>query len=407
MLKLSLTKSNISWILYDFSNSAFHLVIITILFPLYFKDVLFNDHNNLELIWGVIIATPVFLLGVIAPFLGTLADRYACKRKIFLLGIFLSSLPIIFISTIEFSIEIQTLLFMVAVLFFHTALFIYDSFLYSQSSSKKERTIFSGVSWSLGYLGGIFSLLAIYPIIGSDSSSITTEQFFQSFLVIISFFIIFSIPAMINLKDGKKKASVYVNSSASEVMDTIKTWRKNKNIFKLLGATYLINDGLITLVYFTSIFASKTLGLSNKEILTGFIIVQAVGIPMTAVISIIATKISIKKTLIWLLILWCITVVLFVYAETYMQYLFISALVGCLIGSTPSLLRTLLANLVTKQNVTKFFGFNALSSRISSVIGPLLFGVITFLTGNQKIALASILVFFILGGWLLMYVEED
>lgn len=109
--------------------------------------------------------------------------------------------------------------------------------------------------------------------------------------------------------------------------------------------------------------------------------------------------------LIWTLIVWLVIVVGFVVADTEQHYYVLSGVVGLVIGSTPALGRAVLAVLVEREHAAEIFGFNAFGNRVSSVLGPILFGVIASTTGNQRIAVLSLLVFFGAGLWILANVK--
>ena len=190
------------------------------------------------------------------------------------------------------------------------------------------------------------------------------------------------------------------------LISLLRDWRSNKNLLKFLISIYLVNDGLATLVFFTSIFASETLGLTTKEIFGAFLIVQIVAIPMTILVSFMAEKYGYKKIFVSTVIVWIVISMIFLSVETKNQFYGLAALVGFVIGSTPSLARAILNRyFVTNANAGKLFGFHAFASRASSVLGPLTFGVVSTLTGSQSLALGSLVIFFGLALFILSSVK--
>jgi len=171
---------------------------------------------------------------------------------------------------------------------------------------------------------------------------------------------------------------------------------------------YLINDGLSTLVYFTSIFASSTLKMSSTEILNSFLFVQLVGVPSTIILTSLSERIGYLRMLIFTVILWVLIGISFSIVNSITQFYILALFVGLVIGTTPALGRAILSRFIeNRQDSSEFFGFHTFTSRTSSIIGPLLFGIISVATGNQQIAFLSLGVFFILGLILLFRIRTS
>ena len=400
-------KSQISWISYDFANSAFHLLIPTILFPLFFKTVLYSE-NDSDFIWSLVVSIPIVLVGIIAPFVGAKMDISARKKQYFVFFTVLAIALNFILGIIPISnhwLLIGT--FSLSLLAFNFSQFTYNSFLPSQKKGKGVATM-SGLGWGLGYLGGIICMIPIYIIISDKQLPNDYSAYQFAFLIVALFYLIFSIPSLIYLKDNIKKSSNTNRVSLiKQVLKSFKKWRENKPIFIFLIALYLINDGLSTLVYFTSIFASTTLGLTSKEILNAFLFVQIVGVPATIIFTIISEKIGYIKMLILTIVLWIIIGFSFLGINTVTQFYILALFVGLVIGTTPALGRAILSKyLENRKDASEFFGFHTFASRTSAVVGPLLFGIISVATGNQKLALSSLSIFFLLGLFLLIKIRK-
>lgn len=401
------SKSQLSWISYDFANSAFHLLIPTILFPLFFKTVLYNDDNS-DFMWSLIVSIPIVLVGIIAPFIGAKMDVSERKKQYFVfftvlaiaLNFILGIIPIsnhwLLIGTFSFSL-----------LAFNFSQFSYNSFLPSQKKGKGVAKM-SGLGWGLGYLGGILCMIPVYLIISGKELPNDYSAYQNAFLVVALFYLLFSIPSLIYLKDTTEKLNLIDKvSPIKQVFKSFKKWKDNKQIFIFLIALYLINDGLSTLVYFTSIFASTTLGLTSKEILNAFLFLQIVAVPATIIFTIISEKIGYIKMLILTVIFWILIGISFLAVNSVTQFYILALFVGLVIGTTPALGRAILSKyLENRKDASEFFGFHTFASRTSAVVGPLLFGVISAATGNQKIALSSLSVFFFLGLILLWKIRK-
>lgn len=409
---MKLNKSKIAWVLYDFANSAFHLMIPTILFPLYFRQLIAVNFPLPDLLWGIVATTPVLIMGFISPALGAIAD-YTQKRKYFLVGSLSIAilLTAILASINPNSIIINSLLFGGAMFTFHASLFLYDAFLPLQSGGGKGTAFLSGLGWGIGYLGGLICLALLYPLIKNAQLPAATGAFRLSFLIVAGYYLVFSLPTIFYIKepyvnDSKQSVNLFeaIRRGLGQVKFTLRKWRDNKEIFKFLLGFYFVNDGLSTVVFFTSIFAAETVKMTINEILLAFIIVQAVGIPATILSGLLAERVGYKRVLCWSVFLWIFIVIGFYFAQTKEHFYLLSIATGTVIGSTPATARALLAKMVKPENTGEIFGFNALSSRVSSVIGPILFGTISTITGSQRMAILSLIVFFSIGLWILSLV---
>lgn len=399
------SKSQLAWVSYDFANSAFHLLIPTILFPLFFKTVILNNSYNSDFYWSIAISIPILLSGLIAPFLGALIDKRQNYRLFFIIvtsvTILLNfSLGIIYPSSIY-----MTILFSCCLLFFNLSQFSYDSFLPTQIQGKGLASL-SGMGWGIGYLGGIVCMIPVYLIIKNVTLPDNYQAYQIAFIIVAIFYLLFTLPSFIFLK-VKKTDTINATTPLKKVVNSILDWKNNREIFIFLIAFYLINDALATLVYFTTIFASTTLNMPTNEILASFLIVQIIGIPSTIIFCNLSEKFGYIKTFILTIILWLLISVFFLIVNSTTHFYILSVLVGLVIGTTPALARAILATFLKKRtDIAEIFGFNSFASRSSSILGPLIFGIISTVTKNQKLALASLFFFFIVGLLLILKIKD-
>jgi len=393
------TLSKISWILYDFANSAYHLLIITVLFPICFKKGLYAHLSNSDALWSIFISIPILLSGIIAPFIGAYIDRTKKKTIFFVVTCILTAIMTTLLGFIPFTLpSIAVFTFCLSVLFFNLSQFVYNAFLPTQINQKGLATL-SGTGWGVGYLGGILCMPIVFAFIKESSLPADYNNYQTSFIIVALYYILFSIPSLLFMKDqySNDLGQTSTDNPIKTVFKTLSNWSQNKEIFKFLFAFYLINDGLSTLVFFTSIFASSTLKMSTSEIMKAFLIVQAVGIPSTIALCWISERIGYKKVLMGTVILWIFNSIAFLVVKSAFDLYILSISVGLVIGTTPALARAILALMIDKDNISEIYGLHALTGRISSIFGPLLFGIVSSVTNNQTIAMSSLLLFFICG----------
>lgn len=402
-------KSQTSWVLYDFANSAYHLLTITVLFPLCFKQVLYADVTYSDALWSVAVSVPILLSGISAPFVGAYLDTRKRRRCGFV---------IICLSTVAFAFglglvpasrpALAVIVFSASLLLFNLSQFVYNSFLPNQARDGRFAAL-SGLGWGIGYLGGILCMPLAYLLIRNATLPGDYVDYQKAFCVVAAYFLVFAIPSMLYVKDddlGGTEAAV-TRSPFRQVVGTLRNWRENREILKFLIAFYLINDGLSTLVFFTSIYASTTLDMSTNQIMVAFLIVQAVGIPGTIVLCWLSERWGYKQVLLGCVLFWIGCAVGFLLVQSATHLYILSIAVGLVIGTTPAIARAILAGMVRQDNAAEIYGLHSLSGRASSVLGPLVFGLVSSITGSQALALSSLVVFFAAGFIVLRYVRVD
>ncbi|MDP3881426.1 MAG: MFS transporter [Nanoarchaeota archaeon] len=402
-------KKALSWAFFDFGNSAYSVLILSLVFPLYYKEVIAGPALG-DFYWGLIGGIAVVLAGLLSPLVGAVMDYESKKKRKFiavtLLAAFTASLLFF---TNSNSLIFASIIFIISYFFFLLAQSIYDSFL-AHFASKKSTGKISGLGYSLGYLGGIIVMLLLHPFYSRGYESPILYKL--TFPLTALFFIIFSIPLFISLKDNHKrgKESLYnlVKISFRKVLDTLKGFKRRKNISLFLIAFYLMNDALVTIFAFTSLYAKQTLLLSISEIVIIALIVQVVAIPASLLFGALADKKGQKRILLFSIVVWIMVVILLVIAppkNTLFAYI-IAFLTGLTIGGSQSVARSWYSNIIPEKERFSLFGFNSFASKVSAVIGPLLFGAISSFMGNQRLAMFSLLFFFVASFLLFIRVKE-
>jgi UMF1 family MFS transporter len=306
-------------------------------------------------------------------------------------------------------VALAVILFIVSNVFYQTSMMFYNAFL-PQLSSKENTGMISGFGFSVGYLGGFLILILVYPLVrgGLDTSNLLNIK--MTFIVTCLFFLVFSIPSFILLKDSPAVKNIkiktsYISYGFKKLARTLKNIRKHKNLTKFLVAYFLFSNAFSILAFYVAIYAKNTLNFGLLEITTLFIL----GHIPTIISSIffgwltdrIGPKITISITLaLWILII--LTVTLFdIKAVFYTGYI----LAAICTGSTLIASRSLMTFLIPMDSEAEFFGFYAISGKMSAIIGPIAFGVISYFTKSQKIALLSTLFFLISGFIIIQFIK--
>lgn len=160
------------------------------------------------------------------------------------------------------------------------------------------------------------------------------------------------------------------------------------------------------MVYFVSLFAKVNLGFTIEQIVVLLLTVQCIGIPATAMMGWLAEKVGEIRFLILCSILWIVISFLIFFSSDYASFRIVAYLTGIVIGSTPAIARGFLGKIIPIEKRAEFFGFNTLAGRIATLIGPLVFGIATFLW-NMRIAVLTVVPFFVVGTILLIYLNVN
>lgn len=408
-----LTKSQIAWASYDFANSAYALSVMTLFYPIFF--VQFVADRGGESLWGISVAFSIFLVALLAPLLGTVVDRSNSRKAAFLI---VTGILILLIFMLAFTGNMPTSfgvsIFIITNTMFGIALFLYDSLMIDAKPDRVNLTLLSGFGWALGYIGGPLCVLIIW-VLGGFEVPATYTEFRDAFLIVGAFFAAFAILSIRHMAsevqkpiNSTKEAPAQTDKVGRSLKETLfwlpRNYRSNKNLIIFLIAIYFITDGLVTVTYFISLFAKDELGLTLSEIVWFLTLAQMIAIPATILFSYIARKLGEIPILVACSLIWTVIVLLlYTVTDTSVFYL-IALLTGLVVGSTPSIARGFLGRITPIEHRAEVFGFNAFAGRLASVIGPVIFVIVTGAYGFRA-GMLSVVPFFLIGSVILIYLH--
>lgn len=390
------------WTLFDFANTSFSIVVVTFIYAVYFKKVVTNGLPIGDLYWSIGTSVAMVITAIISPILGAIAD-YSAGKKRFLL--FFTLLCIAGTSALFFvgsgDIFLGLLLFIIANVGFESGLVFYDAFLPEITSPKNYGRV-SGYGFAMGYLGSLATLALVYPFISAGMIR-------ESFLLAALFFMVFSLPIFIYLKDNRKKVEKhksFISIGISRVWSTLSHLKYHKNLALFLLAYFCYIEGVNTIIFFSGNYASTTLGFSETELLVFFLTVQTTAIAGSVLFGIIADSIGQKKTIIITLIMWMITVLIAYLITDKTGFYVVGLIAGAAMGSSQSTSRSMMSKLTPIERKTEFFGFYSFFGKSSAIVGPLVFGLVSYISGSQRLAIISIGIFFLVGLLILTKVQD-
>lgn len=390
------------WTLFDFANTSFSIVVVTFLYAVYFKKTVAMGEPIGDLYWSIATSAAMIVTAIISPVLGAIAD-YSAGKKRFLL--FFTLLCVAATSLLYFTgrgeIFYGVFIFVLANIGFEAGLVFYDAFLPEITSPKNYGRV-SGYGFAMGYLGSLASLGIVFPFIQADMIK-------ETFPVAAVFFLLFSLPLFIFLKDNRKvvtRTESYLAIGAKRVWTTLTHLKYYKNLAIFLLAYFFYIEGVNTVIFFSGNYASTTLGFSDTELLIFFVTVQTTAIIGSVLLGIVADSIGQKKTIMISLFMWLVVVLMAFMVEEKNLFYIVGLLAGAAMGSSQSTSRSLMSRLTPPDKKTEFFGFYSFFGKSSAVIGPMVFGLISYISGNQRLAIISIAFFFIIGMLILTKVKD-
>ncbi len=398
----------LSWLLYDFANNSFSVMIVTFVYPVYFKSVVCAGMGNLgDLLWGINGSLSLIVVAFLSPILGAVADLSGKKKKFLiasaLLCIFLTSqLAWVGSGMVFWGMAI----FIAANIVYQTSQVFYNAFL-PDLASPREVGRLSGYGWASAYLGGIAVLLLSIPQLQNGDPERTRLVFILTAL----FYLCFALPAFFFLPSTQAKRSgeqwgAFLSAGLRQVKSTLSHLDQYRQVTRFLLAYFVYMEGVSTIVYYTSIYAQDTLGFTVGELVYLYLVLQTVGAGGAVGFGLMSDRIGPRTTLIFILILW--SLVGLGAALTYSKTLFwFVASAGALcLASVQVVSRSMIALMVRHEQQVEIFGFYGISGKLSSAFGPLLFGLISLLSGSQRAAMLAVGLLFFAGLLLLLRVEE-
>lgn len=378
-------KEVISWSLYDFANTIYSMNILS----LYFKRWVVEDLKRDGLYYDVAYSMSMLLVGLILPALGAISD-HSHKKRLFLVVFTVCcclSLGLIpFIPLEMFAIII--IMFGLSNFFYEGGMVFYNSLLYSISDGLEARLV-SGFGVALGYTGSIFGMVMVLPwvtggIFGIDVPGINGSGKTGAFLPSAVLFLIFSIPLFVWVKEKKeqvRETSIELIKAYREVWAGIRDTRKYPGVLRFLIADYFFEDAIATVILNMGIYSSIVFGFTDTN-LTVFLIISTVSAMVGSfLIGRIARKMVLKKLMFLIVGGWVITLGLLIFSENQIIIYILGSVIGVLLGGIWTVSRPLLAEMVPRTELGRFFGLYSLSGRAAAIIGPIIWGVVVYYFG--------------------------
>lgn len=406
------SKPEWSWILYDWANSAYSIIVTAAVLPIYFGVVTRNagvsavDSNAY---WGYANSIAGLLVAVLAPILGTLSDYKGLKSKFFKLFFIIGILTTAMLSLTN-DWRLMLVIYALTVVGFNGSLVFYDAFLPDVTTDARMDKV-SSWGFGMGYIGGstIPFIVAIGLIQFGDAFGLASETATRiSFVITAIWWMLFTIPMLKNVKQvtGYEREKGAVKKSLLRLWGTLKEARQNKNMVLFLLAYFFYIDGVGTIIKMAAKYADS-LGLTSMSIIAALLVTQIVAFPCAILFGRLAGKVGTRAMILsGICVYFGVCIVAFFMTSAW-QFFLLAVLVGTSQGGIQALSRSFFGKLIPDKNKSgEFFGMYNIFGKFEAILGTTLMAVVTQLTGKANYGVLSVIVTFAIGGVLLLFVKE-
>jgi UMF1 family MFS transporter len=395
----------IAWCLYDWANSAYSTIYITVLVLYLQGAVLPGDAGLTAWGWGIGITT--LCSAILSPILGAIADAQANKRGFLFVTTMLGAgaSALMFFGTPERPWLFVTL-FLVANLNYELVQSFYNAFLPEIADDRRMSEV-SAWGFGAGYVGGgLMLIVAVLIVRYGEAWGLPTDDHFLPRLCLLlmgAWWAVFSVPILVLVRDkmpprqqGRSLVATAVGG-LREVKHTLGAIRQYRMLAIFLIGFLIYNDGVMTVISQASVFAKNKFQMEDADLIPVFVMIQFVALPGAVFLGWFANRIGQKNALHVCLAVWVVVLISGFLIEQVWQFWAMAALTALVMGGTQSVSRTIMGLMTPEARTGEFFGFFNLSGKAFSMAGPILFTEILKGTGSANWAIVSLLLFFGLG----------
>lgn len=424
-----------AWYFYDWANSAYVTTVLGVLLGPYLTVLAeraacgepgtpespcrgtvpflgFDVAAGAVSSFAVTLAT--ILGAALLPIIGAIADRMTRKR-LFLAAFAwtggLSGTALWFVTGTNW--QAGVVLLIVSAICLGASTTVNDSIL-NDISHEDERDGVSSRGWALGYLGGGLLLVANLALLTfAESIGLSTEQAVRlSFVSAGLWWAGWTLVPVLGLRDRppsnvEPATGGLLRSSFSQLVHTLKDLRHYPQTLLFLLAYVFYNDGIQTVLATAAVFGTRQLGFDEQTIVLVYLVVQFVAFGGALALGRLAGRIGARRTILASLVVWCAISVAgyFLPARAFVPFLLLGVGIGLVLGGSQALSRSLFSLFVPRGREAEYFGLYQAAERGTSWFGTLTFGLVFQATGSYRLAIVTLVVFFVVGFVLLLKVD--
>ena len=400
MKRFKMTKAEKQWVLYDVGNSAFTLLIATIL-PIYFKSLagaasLASEHYMAY--WGYAASVTTLIVAVLGPIFGTLADTKGYKKPIFLAALAVGAIGCISLGFAKHWM-VFLVIFVIAKVGYSSSLIFYDSMLVDVTDEKRMDQVSSqGYAW--GYIGSCIPfIISLVIVLGAGKIGISMATAMMiAFLITAVWWIAMTVPLMKDYQQKyyvEKKEHAFLESF-KRLGNTFKNIRKEKAAFLFLLSFFFYIDGVYTIIDMATAYGSA-LGLDSTGLLLALLVTQIVAFPFAILFGYLAKKMETDKLITVCIGAYFCIAIYAMFLQTQFQFWVLAVCVGMFQGGIQALSRSYFTKIIPANQSGEFFGFLDICGKGAAFMGTTIVSTVTLLTGKESLGVGMIAILFLIG----------
>ena len=399
-MEFKLTKLEKHWILYDVGNSAFTLLITTIM-PIYFNSLAtaakLSEVDYLAY-WGYAASIATLFVAFLGPILGTVADKKNHKKPLFVACILLGAVGCLVLGLAKQWL-IFLIIYVIAKIGYSLSLVLYDSMLGDITEEERIDSVSSqGYAW--GYIGSCIPFVACLGVVlGADFIGITMSVAMMiAFLIVAVWWIAAAFPLIKNYKqkhfitdafEARKNTFLRLGTTLKEIF-------KNKKVFLFLLAFFFYIDGVYTIIDMATAYGSS-LGLDTTGLLLALLVTQIVAFPSSIIFGRLARKVASEKLITVCICAYFGIAVFAMFMSSQIHFWILAVVVGMFQGGIQALSRSYFTKIIPAEKSGEYFGLLDICGKGASFMGTFVVSFVAQITGVQNLGVGSLAVFFIVG----------
>lgn len=408
-----LNRQTVAWAVYDCGNSAFALSVLAVLFPL-FLGVYWSAGDpgsavTARLTWATALASVVVC--IIAPIIGAVADSGGLRKRFLFFFAAFGAVSTAALSVIGEGGWIAALsLYACASIGYYGANVFYDS-LIVDVSRPRYYSLVSSLGHALGYFGGAVLLtLQVWMMYTPQTFGFagTNEVIRFGFILVGVWWLIFMTPLLLIVHETKftrSRSGGTVRAAYRELNETFRRIRSYRSVYLFLAAYWFFIGGLFTVIFMAVNFGQR-LGFSSQDLVTALLITNFVGFPATLAYGYIGHRFGAKNSIYIGLGVYILIVCWAAFLKDVGQFYVMAIIIGTVQGGVQGMSRSLYASLIPEEQAGEFFGFYNMVTKFSHILGPVLVGIVAFVSDEPKYILVVLLPMFVIGALMLMRVDD-
>ena len=399
-MKFKMTREEKNWVLYDVGNSAFVLLVSTIM-PIYFNYLAENAGiSSAEYLayWGYAASIATVIVAFIGPVFGTLADTKGLKKPIFITTMLIGGIGCL---VLGFARQwfIFLLIYIIAKIGFSGSLIFYDSMLGDITTEERVDNVSSqGYAW--GYIGSCVPFVVCLGIVlGAERIGISTEMAMMiSFAIVAVWWIGMTIPLLkiYKQKNYVERQPKAVRNSFKRLGITLKNVKKEKKIFLFLLAFFFYIDGVYTIIDMATAYGTA-LGFDSTGLLLALLVTQLVAFPFAILFGRLSLRYDTEKLIMICIIAYFGIAIFAMFLKEQWQFWILAILVGMFQGGIQALSRSYFTKIIPAEKSGEYFGLMDICGKGASFMGTSVISLISQVTGNVSIGVGAISLFFVFG----------